>query len=61
MPNVAKNKAREAKYSRVERPENISKNELKSRAARRMNFKAEKKIRDEKEILTLYKESYKCL
>lgn len=59
--NVAKNKVREAEYSRVERPENISKNEFRSRAARRMNSEAERKTRDEKEVMTLYKESYKCL
>lgn len=67
MPNVAGKKKKKKSLENLNtqglkvRPENNSKNEFKSRAARGMNSEAEKKIRDEKEIMTLYKESYKCL
>lgn len=60
--NVAKTKLEKLNIQGLKvRPENINKNEFRSRAARRMNSEAERKTRDEKEVMTLYKESYKCL
>lgn len=54
---IAKSKSREAEYSRIERPENICRNEFRSWAAGRMNSDAERKIRDEKEVMTFSSQS----